>query len=220
MPVYSLAIETSVTPASAALLSDDKLIDELFIQERKEASALITVKIKELLDKNNISPHDLSFVSVGIGPGSYTGLRVGLATAKGLCLALRLPLVGVSSLQALVHGHAFSNKTKKGKIYVGLFDANKGNVYISILDNELNVLIKDERVRFKQFKINDLLNRNTIFISPHKEILLLNGIKRQLIINLDARAYFIGLVAYRKYPKLKYDNNDLVKPNYLKNNYL
>ena len=98
-----LNIETSSTNCSVCLSNKGQLIDCL---EKDSPSYSHSQKlhsfIAELMDRNKIKFKDLNAVSVGIGPGSYTGLRIGLSASKGICYALNIPLISVSSLENLI----------------------------------------------------------------------------------------------------------------------
>ncbi|MCC7495251.1 MAG: tRNA (adenosine(37)-N6)-threonylcarbamoyltransferase complex dimerization subunit type 1 TsaB [Fimbriimonadaceae bacterium] len=96
-----LAIETAADHASLALLREGHLVAELTFTARRTMAEQLTPAIAALLRQVDLRCADLGAVAVGLGPGSFTSLRVGLATAKGLVLAADLPLLGISSLQTL-----------------------------------------------------------------------------------------------------------------------
>ena len=95
-----ILIETSTSLCSTALLEDDKII-AYKENEGREHSSLTAVFIKEMLDEHGIRVKDCDAVCVSMGPGSYTGLRVGVSTAKGLCFGAGIPLLAIGSLDIL-----------------------------------------------------------------------------------------------------------------------
>ncbi|MFN8393496.1 MAG: tRNA (adenosine(37)-N6)-threonylcarbamoyltransferase complex dimerization subunit type 1 TsaB [Bacteroidia bacterium] len=96
-----LAIETATDVSSVALFEDGKLVGLQENHANRTHARLVTVMIERLLQDLEWTPRDLSAVCVAKGPGSYTGLRVGVSVAKGLCMALDIPLLSISSLEAL-----------------------------------------------------------------------------------------------------------------------
>ena len=115
------------------------------------------VFIKELLNKNNTEFNQLSAISVSRGPGSYTGLRIGLSAAKGLCYGLDIPLISISSLKIL------ANSIKYDGFIVSTMDARRDEVYSCIYDSNLNV-IREEKPEiinhesFIDFLFNQLID--------------------------------------------------------------
>ena len=127
-----LFIETSTELCSTALSEDGKIISVRENAERKHAS-LTAPFIKEMLDEHNLSVKDCSAVCVSMGPGSYTGLRVGVSTAKGLCFGAGLPLMAIGSLDTLVWQAIGENLIPEGcKYIVPMIDARRMEVYTGI----------------------------------------------------------------------------------------
>jgi len=129
-----LNFETSSKNCSVSLSSEGKLISNFDLEDDKyRHSELLTSTIKDILTQNNISAKELSAVAVGIGPGSFTGLRIGFSVAKGLCYPHKINLIGISSLKILAN----SIKNDTGNIIPMIND--KGNFYyLSTFENGLN----------------------------------------------------------------------------------
>lgn len=127
MPI--LAIDTATLVSSVAIATPETLVAELTIQTRKTHSERLMPHIASLLKMAEITQTSLKAVAVSIGPGSFTGLRIGLATAKALTYALNIPLIGVPTLAAL----AFSCPVP-GVILAPMLDAQKGNVYLGLYE--------------------------------------------------------------------------------------
>lgn len=103
MPLI-LCIETATKLCSVALGRNGMLLAERGLESEKHIHAeKVNVFIDEVLREAGIAMSDLNAVAVGIGPGSYTGLRIGLSAAKGLCFALRIPIIGIGTLETLVN---------------------------------------------------------------------------------------------------------------------
>lgn len=127
-----LHIETATKVCSVALSRDGQLLDVRSIEEEGYAHGeQLTLLIEQLLQHNQLSPADLSAVSVSSGPGSYTGLRIGVSTAKGLCYALSIPLISVDSLTALYHVAAQAHPNQR---VLAMIDARRMEVFSAIFD--------------------------------------------------------------------------------------
>ena len=123
-----LAFDTSSTALSVALLEDEKLVAETTVTVKKNHSISLMPTIDFLVTQAGWQPSDLERIVVAQGPGSYTGLRVAVATAKTLAYALDIDLVGVSSLQAL------TNLSVVG-VVIPIMDARRNNVYVGFYEN-------------------------------------------------------------------------------------
>lgn len=119
-----LALETSTLAGGVALLDGDRVVGEYFLNVRVTHSERLLPAVDRVLADAGWRPGDLEGVAVAIGPGSFTGLRVGLATAKGLAVALRVPVVGVPTLDAMAAALPFAALP-----VCPVVDARKGEVY-------------------------------------------------------------------------------------------
>lgn len=129
--MISLLLDTSSSTTLIALLQNGILLDQMIYPHQNKLSALLTASIQTILKKHDLSPNDLRFISVGIGPGSYTGTRVGVAVAKSLSFGLEIPLVSFHSLLAFVpesHTGPFAMfmETKQGSPFYIEAIAEKG----------------------------------------------------------------------------------------------
>ena len=122
-----VCLETATRNCSVALIKDNVLVD-LFEREENEfvhAEALHQM-MKDLLDRNNLKPSDLHGIAVGIGPGSYTGLRIGVTAAKGFGYALNIGVIPITTGELLVN----SVGNNSGRIAVALIDARRNDAYV------------------------------------------------------------------------------------------
>ncbi len=124
---YILGIETSGPPTGLSVINrKGSTLFEVFNGKRFAHSELLNVMLKDGLSWVNLSLEDIGLVAVSIGPGYFTALRAGLSMAKALSFSLSIPLVGVSTLLALVQG---ITATSIGQIAIPVIDAQRGNVY-------------------------------------------------------------------------------------------
>jgi len=215
MPII-LNIETSSTNCSVSLSNNEKLVDCL---EKDSSSYSHSQKlhsfISELMEKNNISFKDLDAIAVGIGPGSYTGLRIGLSAAKGICFALDIPLISVSSLENLIAKIDFNG------ILISTIDARRDEVYSCIYNNKKEIIRKEmpEIINSKSF-----LNYSAI----DKILIVGNGqFKCKELIEFDSNfnwnekilipsAANMGKIAHKKYINNAFEDLAYCEPKYLK----
>jgi tRNA threonylcarbamoyladenosine biosynthesis protein TsaB len=124
-----LAVDSATPVAGVALINEDKLIREDFVNYKKTHSETLMPMINKVLSDCDCSIQDVSALAVTTGPGSFTGLRIGLATIKGLCLSSGKPVIGISTLDVIAHNIAYSEA-----LVCPLLDARKQEVYTAIYD--------------------------------------------------------------------------------------
>lgn len=141
-----LGIDTSTLVASAAIVDGDRVIAGVRQRdERRGRTTDLLVLIDELCRRAAIGPGDLDAVAIGAGPGSFTSLRIGMATAKGIAFASTCPLWAVSSLAALAHEQL--DQTPQATV-TAVLDARRAEVYAGTYrrDGKRTVVVGDERV--------------------------------------------------------------------------
>tara|TARA_X000000950_G_C13827632_1_gene624705 strand:- start:415 stop:1074 length:660 start_codon:yes stop_codon:yes gene_type:complete len=160
-----LNFETSSKNCSVTLSSEGKLISNFDLEDDKyRHSELLTSTIKDILIQNNISAKELSAVAIGIGPGSFTGLRIGFSVAKGLCYPHKINLIGISSLKILAN----SVKNDSGDIIPMIND--KGNFYyLSTFEYGLNELNSPLIYQVDSDFINRNIKENSTIVVNNKE---------------------------------------------------
>lgn len=152
-----LGIETANTPLSIAVVKDGKVVAEMVQNIKLTHSAGAMPAIEEILARIGLKPNDLDAIAVSEGPGSYTGVRIGVTLAKTLAWTLQKPLVGVSSLKTLAANAALYNG-----LICPIIDARRGNVYTAVYQGEtLEALEEDHHVH-----IDDLLVRLKALEAP------------------------------------------------------
>ena len=137
--MYILHIETSTAVCSVALSDGPEVLEVIDLMEGMNHTALLTPLISQLLMSTSKSPSDLKAISVGSGPGSYTGLRVGSSTAKAMAYSLDIPLIATPTLLALASG-AFDAHSDCD-LAVPMLDARRNEVYTAVYDRNLNEII-------------------------------------------------------------------------------
>ncbi len=148
-----LNIETSTNVCSVALSKDDELIAEKTSFQSNSHSKLLAHFIDDILKENNISPKKLKAIAVSQGPGSYTGLRIGVSTAKGLAYSLNIPLIAIDTLQIMsqqiIKEH--DNLLNKNPILCPMIDARRMEVYTAFFDTENNKISQTTNMIIDQY---------------------------------------------------------------------
>jgi tRNA threonylcarbamoyladenosine biosynthesis protein TsaB len=128
-----LNIDTAVQTASVCLADGLEVIDTLVNPSEKESASWLHLAIRDVLQQNQYVPSQLNAVAVSIGPGSYTGLRVGLAAAKGLCYALSVPLISINTLKMM----AAAVKDPATELLCPMIDARRMEVFTALYNTSL-----------------------------------------------------------------------------------
>ena len=155
-----LNIETSSKNCSVCLSSNGKLItsfDSKDISYRH--SELLTSSIQNILNENNLTVKDLSAVSVGIGPGSFTGLRIGFSVAKGLCYPHNIDLIGISSLKIIAN-----SVIKENKNIISLIKDKGDHFYISKYSNDLRQIVEPKIKLIDRDYISNILDKESVIV--------------------------------------------------------
>lgn len=137
-----LCIECSTEVCSVCIHEDGVILAIMESKESFQHSKKITVFIERCLQEAALRMKDLDAVAVTSGPGSYTGLRVGTATAKGICFGVDIPLITVPTLQAMAQGYIQDHSPLKEALLFCMLDARRNEVYGALFDGQ-GLLIKD-----------------------------------------------------------------------------
>lgn len=136
---YILHIETTTTVCSVAISENDQILAVREVNEPNIHASVLTLFIEQVIDKSGIKIENLSAVAVSKGPGSYTGLRIGVSVAKGLCYALDIPLVSVDTLQAMAGAFVAKDEDRsKNALYCPMIDARRMEVFTAFYDANLD----------------------------------------------------------------------------------
>lgn len=131
--MYQLLLDSSNVYLSVGIAKDGKVIDKVYYEAWQRQSEMMVTEVDNILSKNNIAKEELDAVVVGIGPGSYTGVRIGVTIAKTIAYALKIKIYAKSSLSLLKHGQ---NPT------ICLFNARSGRSYFAVYEGH-KVIEKD-----------------------------------------------------------------------------
>jgi len=162
-----LSIDTATDQASVTIAENGEMIGTLTNDNQKDHAAWIQVAIHDLLRQKGINMQQLQAIAITAGPGSYTGLRVGMATAKGLCFALQIPLITINTLQAM----AFAAIDQLGSevahmepplCYCPMIDARRMEVFTAVYDELLQEIIIPKAMILDELSFKEELNNRSL----------------------------------------------------------
>jgi len=184
---WILNIDSSLETAFVSVSKDGKIMACRSNADQKDHASFLEPAIQALLKETGIEPDDLSAVAVVSGPGSYTGLRVGMASAKGLCYALNKPLILLNNLELLSIGAIGEYKpTDANTLFCPMIDARRMEVFTAVYDQHLNIIEPPHSLVLQPLSYNDLLKENTV-------VFFGNGTAKWNSICSDKNARFIGV---------------------------
>lgn len=180
-----LNIETSTEVCSVALTSEGQILEHHENYDGHTHATLLSAYIKDALDYVHSRELKLDAVAVSMGPGSYTGLRIGLSEAKGLAFGLDLPLIGVNTLQLLVVTTMFNNFFDDDDIlYVPMIDARRMEVYTAAYNAALEAIVEPQAMILDENSFAHLLN-------DHKVVFVGNGSTKAKEVIKHSNAIFV-----------------------------
>jgi tRNA threonylcarbamoyladenosine biosynthesis protein TsaB len=195
-PGRILAMDTSTASMSIAIIENGQLVQESHIHAERNHSLHLMPMIQELLQSTGMKLADLTGLAVGVGPGSYTGVRIGVTAAKTLAWTLKLPLIGVSSLEAMALGAALFNNAAQAQLpawIVPLMDARRSQVYTGLYSAHSGAIAKkrlqDHEEARAQYLNIDGLNWHCMAADG---IRLLERWLEQLVKTAPERITFVG----------------------------
>ena len=185
-----LNIETSTEVCSVALTSEGQVLDHRENYEGQTHATLLSQYVKDMLDYARSREMKIEAIAVSIGPGSYTGLRIGLSEAKGLAFGLNVPLIGVNTLQLMTVSTMFNHFIEEDKVlYVPMIDARRMEVYTAVYTPALEAVLEPQAMILDEHSFEDLLQQgNTLVLMGngsdkarqvlnHEQVRFVSGIK-------------------------------------------
>lgn len=161
-----LNIETSTEVCSVALTAQGQVLDHRENYDGQTHATLLSRYISEMLDYARSRDMKLDAIAVSIGPGSYTGLRIGLSEAKGLAFGLNVPLIGVNTLQLLTVSAMFNHFIDEEKLlYVPMIDARRMEVYTAVYNPALDAVVEPQAMILEESSFADLLDQGFTLVA-------------------------------------------------------
>ncbi|MFT3910085.1 MAG: tRNA (adenosine(37)-N6)-threonylcarbamoyltransferase complex dimerization subunit type 1 TsaB [Ferruginibacter sp.] len=214
-----LNIDASVETATVSLAENGNVLFTIKNQDQKDHAAFLHNAINDIIKKSSYKLKQLSAIAVINGPGSYTGLRVAMASAKGLCYALNKPFITLDSLSVMANAVIGLQETESDNLlYCPLIDARRMEVYTALFNGQLEALIKPMSLILNENSFKDILEANKVCFFGNgsaKFQAVLSNINASFV-NLPDLANSISRLSFEHYSAKKF--TDLVdsEPLYVK----
>jgi tRNA threonylcarbamoyladenosine biosynthesis protein TsaB len=212
-----LNIDTAVDSASIALADKAMVMAYAINDNQKYHAAWLHTAIRDKIKWCELELIDLNAVAISIGPGSYTGLRIGLATAKGLCYALNIPLIAINTLQ--MTAHAVLNET--GELICPMIDARRMEVFTAVYNKSLEELAKPSAMIIDNNSFGELLSSKTVIFCGNgaKKLQNILGHDNASFSGKTATAIDLAQLSYTHFVEKRFSNLAYTEPFYIKEFY-
>jgi tRNA threonylcarbamoyladenosine biosynthesis protein TsaB len=212
-----LNIDTSVETASVCLSDKTEVIKLAINENQKDHAAWLHTAVRDLLKDAGLPVSDLNAVGISIGPGSYTGLRIGLSTAKGLCYALQIPLICINTLQMMAN----AVKKESAGFICPLIDARRMEVFSAVYNKSLDEIVKPFAMIVDKNSFVDLLSSGKVIFCGNGSKKLRNVLFHENAIFTDsiATAADLSPLAYKYFQEKKFAGLAYTEPLYIKEFY-
>jgi tRNA threonylcarbamoyladenosine biosynthesis protein TsaB len=212
-----LNIHTALETASVCLSDRETVVEYADNNKQQDHAAWMHPAIRELLRKGNTLTNQLDAVAVTIGPGSYTGLRVGLSAAKGFCYALNIPLITVGTLPLI----AMAAREEASSLICPLIDARRMEVFTAMYTKDLEEIMSPVSMILDQQSFAEELSGNEILFCGNgnkklKELLSQPNVKYS---DIEMTAKHLALKSYQFYREKKFSDLAYTEPLYIKEFY-
>jgi tRNA threonylcarbamoyladenosine biosynthesis protein TsaB len=200
-----LNIDTATETAIISISEKDTVIEYVINNNQKDHASFLQPAIKTLLQKINLPITKLNAVAITAGPGSYTGLRVGMASAKGLCFALQIPMICISTLKVLAISCS-KHINEPSVWFCPMIDARRMEVFTAVYDGHIKEIMKPCAILLNEGSFKYMLQSNKIYFSG-------SGMLKLKEILYNKNAFFIdNLISPYAMANLSYEN-------YIQNNF-
>jgi len=214
---HLLAIETSTEICSVALGKDNECVAVVEDNRENSHAEKILLFVEQVLKQSGLKMNELDAVCISEGPGSYTGLRIGTSSAKGLCDALYIPLIAVSTLQSMAYGSR--EQLPDYKRYIPMIDARRMEVYTAVYNQYLEPVEKITNLILDENSYSDFLLKDKVVFSGNgmeKAVPILSKHSNAIFCNTKTSARYLLALGYRKFIEQDFANIAYFEPFYLK----
>lgn len=212
-----LSIETATPVCSVALHIQGNLVASYELHTERSHSDQLTSIIEQVCKQSNILLSDVSAVALSKGPGSYTGLRIGVATAKGLCFALDKPLIAINTLEAMVW--QINSFFDKDTLFCPMIDARRMEVYCLVADAYGKILEETQAKIIDNQSFDNILSQKKVVFFGNGAMKCRTVIQHENAIFIEGLypvAKTVGLLASKRYTQKAFEDLIYFEPFYLK----
>ncbi len=216
---YIISIETATKVCSIALHCNGELIALRENNDQHSHSANITIFVDEVVKEAGITFSDINAIAVSKGPGSYTGLRIGVSAAKGFCYGLGIPLISVNTLMAMAQHTALSQYKKENTLLCPMIDARRMEVFCALIDTKNQWAKETEAVIVDESSFGQELEKHPIVFfgdGAAKCQSTINHPNAIFINEIRPSAKYVGELAWEKFSQKQFEDVAYFEPFYLK----
>ena len=215
--IYILQINTAFSTASIGIAKNGVLLVELINPDQQDHAAFIQPEIQNLCSKLGVKLNELDAIAVINGPGSYTGLRVGLSAAKGICYALNIPLICITTLTWMAEGHLGEEAT----LVAPMIDARRDEVFSAIFDHKGNIISPPAALKLTENSFERELNNNAVAFVGDGSIKWKNTCKhpRAVFPHSTYNAHHLAKLALTNFTRNEFADLAYSEPFYVKDFY-
>lgn len=218
MPLL-LNIDTATEVASVCVSLNGVSLALIKNEQQKEHASFVHTGIAGILKETGYNLCNIDAFAVTSGPGSYTGLRVGMATAKGFCYALSKPLITINTLEVMAKGAIDrSGRAEKGMLFCPMIDARRMEVFTAIYNADLKVIFSAGAVILEEGLFNNCMINNKVlfFGSGSKKFMEIESNPNSVFEEIQADAAHLGSLAEIAFRDRKFSDISYAEPTYFK----
>lgn len=212
-----LSLETSTDVCSVALHRDGSLLAVQEYYKPRSHARMLAVLIEYIFALTDTSINHLDAVAISRGPGSYTGLRIGVSMAKGLCYASNVPLISINTLEAMVARAKLVNG--EWSYYIPMIDARRMEVYTLVADSDSDVILTTEAKVIDGSSFNKYFEEGVVMLFGNGALKcadILTHKNAHFIDYINPSAIYTGILAYTSWNEANFENVSNFEPYYLK----
>lgn len=213
-----LCIDTATTNCSLGLCWDGDVLDSIDSDQAMQASEILHTMTRDLLTRNNISLAQLRAVAINGGPGSYTGLRIGAAAAKGFCYGLNIPLIHIRGLELMTEGIIHREGRTGFDYYIPMVDARRNEVFTAVYREDLTPVTEPGALILEPGSFDRFSDGKSIFFGSGapKAAHLLTLRQQQTFTYFTNFAYDFKRLVWLKWSQEQFEDIINYTPDYLK----
>lgn len=215
---HILCIETATEICSVAIAKNGETISLAEDTQGNNHASQLHILVAKALEQSNLQFSDLQAVAVSKGPGSYTGLRVGVSAAKGYCYALQIPLIAINTLQSLANGFWQKNPNYSGLV-CPMIDARRMEVYCALFNQTLNEVLPTQAKIIDEESFIEQLSQNQITFIGNGAAKCQNtitSVQAKFDISVKCNASYLSHFAQEAFNQNTFEDVAYFEPYYLK----
>ncbi|HEU4861517.1 MAG TPA: tRNA (adenosine(37)-N6)-threonylcarbamoyltransferase complex dimerization subunit type 1 TsaB [Chitinophagaceae bacterium] len=212
-----LNIDTAIDSASVCLAKDAEVLSIVKNEKQKDHAAWLHLAIKEVFEKNSLELKTIDATAVTGGPGSYTGLRIGMATVKGICYALAKPMIVLNTLEVMAN----AAKNEDADLLCPMIDARRMEVFTAMYSKDLQTIKKPAAITLNEKSFDEELSKHSIcfFGNGSNKFRSIKKNKNALFILIDTDASYMVSLSEDKFRQKEFAELAYAEPLYLKEFY-